>query len=31
MEKLARIMEYFWLSLAVLTAIYAAYLLNQRG
>lgn len=31
MEKLARIMEYFWLALAVLTAIWAAYVLHDHG
>ncbi|MEO8733082.1 MAG: hypothetical protein ABI373_01990 [Flavobacteriales bacterium] len=31
MEKLARIMEYFWLALAALTALWAAYVLYEHG
>lgn len=31
MEKISRFMEIFWLALAVLTAIWAAYVLRQQG
>ncbi len=31
MERIARIMEAFWLSLAVLSAVWAAYVLAVHG
>lgn len=31
MEKIARFMEHFWLALALLTALWAGYVLITRG
>jgi hypothetical protein len=31
MEKIARFMEYFWLTLAVLTAVWSIYVIAGQG